>query len=219
MYKACIFDLDGTLLNTLPTIAYYSNKALKKFGFHEITTAQFQSICRLSFKDYYETLLLYGGCPQEDVEKFRDDIGHYDREIYIKDSLYLTEPFIGIPQIIENLKKKDIKLAILTNKPDQLAQSIVAATFGNVFDLCIGYTGLNFSKPDPRSLCNLIDQLSLPKEQCLYVGDTDIDIITANSAEVFSIAVTWGYQAVETLKAYNPCAIVSSPKEILSYFE
>jgi len=219
MYKACIFDLDGTLLNTLPTIAYNSNRSLKTFGFHQISEDVFQSMCGLSFKDYYESLLRHGGCPEEEIEELRDQIGNYDKKIYMEDPLYLTEPFPGILEILAALKQKGVKLAVLTNKPDQIAQNIVSAVFPNMFDACVGYTGLNHSKPDPRSLWELINRLSLEKQDCIYVGDTNIDILAANNAEVFSIAVDWGYQSADMLAESSPGALISSPQDLLQYFD
>ena len=219
MLKACILDLDGTLLNTLPTIAHYSNLALREFGFEEISAAHYQTMCRLPFHEYYETLLRYGGCPADEIESKRDPIGHYDRSIYLEDPLYLTEPFPGISDTLIRLKEKGIKLAVLTNKPDQIAQSVVSKLFPGTFDLCVGYTGSNHSKPDPRALWNIIKQMSLAKEECMYVGDTDIDVITANRAEVFSVAVSWGYQSADDLAELKPSLIISEPEELLSLFD
>lgn len=218
MYKACIFDLDGTLLYTLPTIVHYNNRALKKFGFNEISLDKCKQLCRLPYKEFYENLLLFGGCPEQDVEKYRDAVGSYDQKIYMEDMLYLTEPYPGITRLLEALKTKNIKLAVLTNKPDQIAKSVIGATFGGIFDLCVGQTPTNIPKPDPRSLWNVIEGLSLTREECVYVGDTDIDLITAKEAGVFSIAASWGYQPADVLQEYEPCAIISQPEEVLAYF-
>ena len=111
-YKACIFDLDGTLLNTLPTIVHYGNHTLKTFGFQEIEADYYGSICGLSFKEYYESLLRYGGCPEKDVEELADRVGHHDLEMYTKDPFYLTEPFAGVPEILTALKQRDVRLAV-----------------------------------------------------------------------------------------------------------
>ena len=218
MYKACIFDLDGTLLYTLPTIVHYNNRALKKFGFNEISIDKCKQLCRLPYKEFYENLLLFGGCPEQDVKKYRDAVGSYDQKIYMEDILYLTEPYPGTIRLLEALKVKDIKLAVLTNKPDQIAKSVIGATFDGIFDFCVGQTPTNIPKPDPRSLWNVIEGLSLTREECVYVGDTDIDLITAKEAGVFSIAASWGYQPAYVLQEYEPGAIISQPEEILKYF-
>lgn len=218
MYKACIFDLDGTLLNTLDTIAYYSNKALEHFGFQKLPQEKYQVLCRLSYKEYYETLLRFGGCPEGKIDELRDIIGAYDQKVYMEDYLYLTRPFDGISAVLKELKEKGITLAVLTNKPDHIAKNIIASLFPDMFHLCVGHIAGNPSKPDPHSLLALIQQLSLSKEECLYAGDTDIDILTAKRAEVFSIATAWGYQTIEMLQSQNPDVIIHRPEEILYYF-
>lgn len=217
-YKGCIFDLDGTLLNTIPTIMHYSNLSLKKFGFNEISMDKYRYLCRLSYKEYYKKLLLFGGCPNEDINKYLLDIGAYDQEIYLNDVIYLTEPFCGIIPLLKTLKSKGIKLAVLTNKPHQIAETLTTKYFESLFDLCVGYTPETISKPDPRSLLNLLEKLSLNRDDCIYVGDSDVDVKTAKNADVFSVAVDWGYQEIGVLQKLNPECIINTANDLLSFF-
>ena len=110
-------------------------------------------------------------------------------------------------------------MRLLTNKPDQAAQDLVSAFFPDTFDACIGYTGLQPAKPDPHSLWDLIDRLYLEKQHCIFTGDTEIDVNTANNAGIYSVGVTWGYQSAEGLIKYSPGALISAPGELLPYFE
>ncbi len=219
MYKACIFDLDGTLLNTLDTVIYYANQCLAKFGFGQISMEQCRALCRLTVKEYYSRLLEMGGCPTDKVESYIDPIREYDLGNYGGDPMYLTRPYEGVQELLIELQQKGILLAVLTNKPDSLAQPIVSANFSGRFQLCVGQTMTSIAKPDPRALWNVIDSLALPREACLYVGDTDVDLITANRAEIACVAAGWGYSTHEELKEHSPMAIAQSPLDLLAYFK
>lgn len=218
MYKACIFDLDGTLLNTLHTIAHYSNKALEHYGFEKLPMEKYQVLCRLSYKEYYETLLKFGGCPEDRIEDLYDQIGAYEHQAYLEDALYLTRPYEGISEILEKLTEKRITLAVLTNKPDHVAQKVITATFPDTFDLCVGQLPDQPAKPDPNALRRVVDLLGLQKNECIYIGDTDVDIKTAKGAGVYCVAAAWGYQPFEMLQENKPDAIIHTPQEILSYY-
>ncbi|MDF3002604.1 MAG: hydrolase, family variant 1 [Bacillota bacterium] len=218
MYKACIFDLDGTLLNTLHTIAHYSNKALEHFGFEKLPLEKYQVLCRLSYKEYYKTLLKFGGCPEDQTEDLYDQIGTYDHQAYLEDALYLTRPYEGINELLEKLAEKRITLAVLTNKPDHVAQKVITALFPDTFDLCVGQLPDQPAKPDPNALRRVVDLLGLQKDECIYVGDTDVDIKTAKGAGVYSIAAAWGYQPIEMLEKNEPDELIHRPEEVLAYY-
>lgn len=218
MYNACIFDLDGTLLNTLPTIAHYSNRTLIHFGFSPLLMEQYQLLCRLPYPEFYQTLLRLGGCPAGQVDELWDQAGQHDQQIYLEDPLHLTQPFAGIPETLQELQKRNVTLAVLTNKPHAAAAALVEKLFPETFDLCVGHQAGSISKPDPRALLDLAEKLNYAKEECVYVGDTDIDVKTAVSAQVFSIAALWGYQDEDILAPHHPDVMIAHPREILQYF-
>lgn len=218
MLTGCIFDLDGTLVNTLPTVHYYCNRSLAHFGLGAVTMEQCRSLCRLSIAEFYPGLLRYGGCPEDKIESLREPIRQYDLESYLQDIHYLTEPFAGIEETLRRLKAAGVVTAALTNKPAPLAESLLTSLFPGLLDAIAGQTPETISKPDPRSLTNLLDQLGLTVDQALYVGDTDVDMLTAQNAGVAACAVTWGYQTREELQAFHPAYTIDTPQALCPIF-
>ena len=201
MLRACIFDLDGTLADTLPTVHHYCCSSLTHFGLGPVTLDQCRGLCRLSIAEFYPQLLRLGGCPEERVESLREPIRQYDLESYLQDIFYLTRPYPGTDRLLGQLRELGIVTAVLTNKPAPLAQSLMTALFPGLLDEIDGQTPESVSKPDPRSLTGLLDRLGVDRADCLYVGDTDVDMRTAQGAEVSVCAVTWGYQTREIGRA------------------
>lgn len=214
MFRACIFDLDGTLADTLPTVHHYCNLSLAHFGLGEVTLEQCQGLCRLSAAEFYSRLLRMGGCPEDRVEELREPIRAYDLSIYMKDFRSLTEPFPGVEELLRRLKERGVISAVLTNKPAPLAAALMADLFPGLLTLVAGQVPGSIAKPDPRSLTGLIERLRLEREECLYIGDTDVDMITAINADVPKCAVTWGYQGPQELAAYSPEYTVDTPGEL-----
>lgn len=219
MLTGCIFDLDGTLVDTLPTVHYYCNRTLTHFGLGEVTLDQCRSLCRLSIAEFYPGLLRYGGCPEDRIEALREPIRQYDLEGYLQDIHYLTKPYPGIEDTLRRLRAAGVVTAALTNKPAPLAESLLTSLFPGLLDAIAGQTPDSISKPDPRSLTNLLDRLGLKVDQALYVGDTDVDMRTAQNAGAAACAVTWGYQTREELQAFHPDYIVDTPNALCSIFQ
>lgn len=217
-FKACIFDLDGTLLNTLPTIHHYANRSLTHFGLRSVTFQDCKALCRLSISQFYHKLLLLGGCPEEAVDALKPLIRDYDLKIYLQDFTYLTEPYDDVIDTMRTLKSRNILIGVLSNKPDKLAQALISIFFDGLVDICIGQTPDSVSKPDAKSMDKIKQGLSLQKDEIVYVGDTDVDMQTAINAEVFSVAVTWGYQPCESLMPFCPNFIAEKPTDLLKLF-
>ncbi|MBS6547218.1 MAG: HAD family hydrolase [Butyricicoccus pullicaecorum] len=217
-FRACIWDLDGTLFYTLPTIHYYCNQSLAHFGFHSVTLDDCRSLCRLSIAQFYHRLLELGGCPPEDVAQLQPLIRDYDCACYLKNFTYLTEPYDGIRETLTALHEKGIKNGILTNKPNPLSQSLAERFFGDLIDLCIGQTPESISKPDSRSMDETLAVLGVSRAEVLYVGDTDVDMQTARNTGVAAAAVTWGYQPADMLLPYHPEFVVEHPTELIPLF-
>lgn len=217
-FRACIFDLDGTLLYTLPTIHHYCNKSLAHFGLDSISMADCQNLCRLSIAHFYHRLLELGGCPPERIPELAPHIRDYDCAAYLEDFTYLTEPYAGIPELLQALRARGIPTGVLTNKPNAVAQSVVRHFFGDLLSVCVGQTPDSISKPDPRSMDSIFTALSRKPGEVLYVGDTDVDMQTAANTEVAAAAVAWGYQPLEHLLTYQPALIARHPMDILKFF-
>ena len=153
-FRACVWDLDGTLLYTLPTIHHYCNQSLRHFGFHGITLDECRDLCRLSIAEFYHKLLKLGGCPPDRVAALQPAIRDYDCAAYLSDFTYLTQPYAGVCETLAELNRRGIKNAVLTNKPNAVACALIDRFFGDAMELCVGQTPETISKPDPHwTLC------------------------------------------------------------------
>lgn len=217
-FRACVWDLDGTLFYTLPTIHHYCNLSLAHFGLGSITLDACRDLCRLSIAAFYPRLLTLGGCPAGDVARLAPALRDYDCASYLQDFAYLTEPYPGIKQTLAALRAKGIKNGVLTNKPDAIAQALVGRFLGDAIDVCIGQTPESISKPDPRSMDGVLSALGVSRDEVLYVGDTDVDMQTAQNTHVAAAAALWGYQPREALAPYAPDFFLSAPTELIALF-
>lgn len=217
-YKACVWDLDGTLLYTLPTVQHYANRSLRHFGFHEITEVQCRDLCRYSISEFYKQLLKLGGCPREKIELLHDAVRDYDCSSYLQDSAYLTQPYEGICQVLDQLRSRGIRQAVLTNKPHNIASFLIGHFFAEKMDICIGQTPTSISKPDSHCLDGLLQQMKLRKEDILYIGDTDVDMKTGCNVGIATAAACWGYQPKEVLLRYSPEVVLDHPTDLLKIF-
>lgn len=218
-FRACVWDLDGTLLYTLPTIHHYCNLSLAHFGFHGVTLDECRSLCRLSIAHFYHELLALGGCPAEEIGQLQPAIRDYDCAAYLADSAYLTDPYEGIRKTLEALRAKGVKNAVLTNKPDAVACSLIGHFFGGLIDICVGQTPDSISKPDSRSMDGVLQALGVSQDEVVYIGDTDVDMQTAHNTHTTAAAAAWGYQPLSMLLPYEPTFIVRTPQELIPIFQ
>lgn len=217
MVKACIFDLDGTLCDSLTTIAYFANKALKHFGLCEIETEEYKYMIGNGYKNLIIKMLKYLDVYTEELFS---KVADYYFEIYDNNPLYLTAPYEGIMEMLSNMANKGIKTAILSNKPHNATLNVAKEIL----------TGINFSyvqgqtegvplKPSPEALLNIIDALGVDKSECLYIGDTSTDIETGKNAEVKTVGVLWGFRTEKELKDAGADLIAALPEDITKFAE
>ncbi len=213
MYKACIFDLDGTLVNTLHSIAHYGNLALSYYGLQEIPTEDYKDFCGYHTDEFYRRMLKHINIENQSII---NRVKKLNNELYDKDVLYKIEAYQGISSLINTLRNRGIKLAVLSNKPHATTQNIVYSLFGkDTFEQCYGQREGFPGKPDSAPLLKLIDELNLNKDDCVYVGDTSIDIETGKNAGVLTVGVSWGFRDKAHLESHGADMIVSTPEEIL----
>ena len=213
MKKLYIFDLDGTLLNTIKTIAYYGNYALKTNGISEIEIEKYNYFAGNGAKTLIKRMLKYNGIEQEEVfEKVFKDYN----EAYNKNTTYLTTVFDGLKESLDKIKNNGAKLAVLSNKPHYATVSVTEALFGKgYFDLILGQRENIPIKPDPYGVFEIIKHFNVSKEECIYVGDTRTDMETGKNADLFTIGVLWGFRDEEELKTFGADMIIKEPCELL----
>ncbi len=212
MIRACIFDMDGTVADTLTTITYFANQALSKYGLPTIETEQFKLMVGNGASVLVRRMMDKVGGPDELYDQVRDAYNiAYDNNF-----MYLTEPYDGILPMLQGLKAKGIKTAIVSNKPDSTACKISEELFGDLIDCCRGGREGVPLKPSPQAVIQTMEELRVRPEECLYVGDTATDMETGKNAGIYTIGVRWGFRGEQELREAKADAIVSSPAEILA---
>lgn len=216
MIKACIFDMDGTVSNTINSIAYFANNALNKAGFPSIETEVYKKLVGNGAKVLVERMLKTVGADECYYEKVAEE---YNTK-YDNDFLYLTEPYEGIIDMLKKLKEKGIKVAILSNKPHSTACKVSDALFGaELIDICYGGRDGVALKPDPSGVFEIMNELDVSKEECLYIGDTATDMKTGKGADLYTVGVLWGFRDREELENSGADVIISHPSEIVNIAE
>ena len=212
MIKACIFDMDGTVANTINSISYFANKALLKAGLPEIETEKYNILVGDGAKVLVERMLDTVGASRD----LYDEVANEYNSTYNADFLYLTEPYDGIIDMMHELQKKGIKITIFSNKPHRTAIKVSDALFPNgMIDICYGAREGVKLKPDPQGVYEILEKLALKPEECLYIGDTGTDMMTGKAAGLYTIGVLWGFRGREELEENGADAIIKHPAEIM----
>lgn len=208
----CIFDLDGTLLNTLPTIAHYGNCALVKFGFPEIKEERYKTLVG-DGRDVliHRMLAEFNSGTDENFEKVR---AAYD-SLYEADYMYLAKPYSHIKEMLGGLKERGVKLAVLSNKPDNVARPIVQSVFGDIFSEIWGKRDDFPTKPDPTAALEICRIMNEDASDTVFIGDTSVDIITGKNAGFYTIGVEWGFRDRKELEDAGADFIAKSALDIV----
>ena len=209
-YKACVFDLDGTLLDTLPDLVRLTNQVLEEYGYPTYSKQEIQS-----FVGNGGHALMRQAIPATEPEEKVESALREWKDRYQRSATLLTNPYPFIPEILMELKQKGVKLAVLSNKFDAGANVVVNEKLPGLFDIVRGESPECPRKPNPQGLLNLLEDLRVEKSEVLYIGDSEGDMVTARAAGVCAIGVTWGYQDVERLRDGGAEYIVDDPRKIL----
>lgn len=212
MIEAVVFDLDGTLLDTLEDLKEAVNVALRTFDMPERTLNEIREFVGNGVKK-----LMIRAVP--DGEKNPDFEGAFlkFKEYYALHSNDKTEPYPGIIELLTQLKYQGIKMAIVSNKIDFAVKDLSRIYFADYMDAAIGDTDGIQRKPAPDTVYKALDELGVRRENAIYVGDSDVDILTAQNSGLDCISVTWGFRDREFLILNGAETLVDSPTEILSY--
>jgi len=213
--KTCIFDLDGTLTDTLESLAFSVKETLKEMGLPQITTDECRSFVGNGARYLMERSLEAAG--DRELSRIEEGMEVYGR-IFDENCTYHVTPYQGIPELLQSLKEKGVLLAVLSNKPHEQAVKVVKEIFGERwFDYVSGQQEGIEKKPDPAGVIHIMETLKLTNEECLYVGDSEVDVRTGNNAGVRTIIVSWGFRTREELKEAGARTVIDSPLELLSY--
>ena len=213
--KACIFDLDGTLTNTLESMTYSVNLTLEEMGLSKITKDQ----CRLFVGNGARVLLEKSlkAAGDTDASRIEEGMEIYGR-IFDRNCTYHVTPYEGIPEMLKALKDKGIHLAVLSNKPDRQTVKVVKAIFGEeLFDYAQGQKEGIRRKPEPDGVWYLMEQMHVSKEECLYIGDSEVDAATGRNAGLKTIGVLWGFRDRKTLETAGADDLIDRPDELLQF--
>lgn len=216
-YRACIFDLDGTLADTLHSIAYFGNSALKAFGFPSIPVADYRLLVGNGADVLMDRMLRRVGAAlsPEERRRFR---AVYDR-LYAADPLALVGAYPGLPEVLERQRQKGRKLAVLSNKPDDMTQVIARELYGGVLHAAYGQRPEFPTKPDPAAVLALAKELGVSPQETLYIGDSGVDMDTARRAGMDSCGVLWGFRDREELLAHGAMYLAGDPAQLEGIME
>lgn len=213
MYKACIFDLDGTLTDTLDSLTFSVNETMKELGLPEITREQCRMFVGNGAKVLIRRTLQAAGVSE--TEYFDRTFQTFQR-IFDENCTYQVKPYEGITPLLYELKEQGMKLGVLSNKPDRQAVHVVEQIFGGgTFDIVWGQREGVPRKPDPSALLDMAGKLEADLAETVYIGDSEVDIETGKAAGARTILVSWGFRSREELKKAGAEQIVDSAREIL----
>ncbi len=212
MIKAVIFDLDGTLLDSLKDIANTCNIILEKRGYKTLSLDDYRRFVGKGVDHLIKRIM-----EASQVEKYLfDDFMADYYEVYKKESIKETEIYPGIEDLLKELIDMGISINVLSNKPHKQVVDLMPIYFDeSIFDIIYGKHNDLPAKPDPTLLRKMVKELKLKKNEILYVGDTKTDMETALNAGVASVGVLWGFRDEPELVQAKASYIVSSPNEIV----
>lgn len=213
--KAVIFDLDGTLSDSIHSIKYCTDRALAPLGFGPFSEDDYKYFVG----DGAATLIrrALGASGDEVGVYFEDTFARY-KELFAVDCMYEVKPYEGIVELLNALKERGVKLAVFSNKPHAETIRVIEYLFGkDMFDVLHGQIEGVPIKPDPTGAFRIMEQLSLQPEEVLYLGDTATDMKTGKGAGLFTIGALWGFRKREELEENHADAIIGHPLELLEY--
>jgi len=210
-YDTYIFDLDGTLLDTLGDLAASTNYALRTHGMPEHSIDDIRRFVGNGVRKLMERAV-----PQGEQNPLFDQALTTFRVHYTKHSIDTTKPYPGIIQLLTTLKEEGKMVAVVSNKFDAATKALCNHYFHSLVDVAIGESERVRKKPAPDTVEEALRVLGVTKEKAVYVGDSDVDILTASNSGIPCISVTWGFRDRDFLIANGAVCLVEKPEEILN---
>lgn len=211
--KNVLFDLDGTVLDTLPDLVVAANYALTKLGYPSQTYEQVRRAIGHGIRNLLKDLM---HCEDKDtLEKCRAVF----KEYYDKNKAVHTHPYDGMPELISYLKERGVRVFVISNKYDDAAKDLVRKFYGDLFDGIYGSIDDMPPKPDRAVFDKVCEENSLLPRECLYVGDSEVDVQFAKNCSVPLVAVSWGFRTKEELEQFDLSDCVADTAELKGVLE
>lgn len=217
MYRCCMFDLDGTLVNTIHALTRTINLTLARYGLGPIQDENTKVFVGDGYKKFVERALSY--CGDVELSHLESAVYTYDA-LFKENSLYRIEAYDGMKELLDRLKAEGIKIAVVTNKGHERAIENIELVYGReYFDLITGEQDGVRRKPDPAMALMTAEKLGVMPSECLYFGDTNTDMKTGINAGMDTVGVTWGFRGRSELEAFHPKFIIDKPGDIWAAIE
>lgn len=216
MKKLVIFDLDGTLLNTIADLAHSTNYALEKNGFPTHQLGEYNYFVGNGINKLFERALPEGEKTEENIAKIRRDfLAHYD--VHNADN---SRPYEGIPELLLALQEKGVQIAVASNKYQAATSKLVGYFFPNIhFTAVLGQREGVKTKPDPGIVAEIREKAQVDAADTLYIGDSNVDMQTAINSGVDGCGVTWGFRPASELESFHPKYIAQKASDILDMLD
>lgn len=214
-FQAVIFDLDGTLLNSLEDIADSMNRVLEEMGEKPHSVQSYKYFTGEGIYPMVERAL-----PPEKKDKSTiDQCVHRMKEVYSQRWFVKSRLYAGIHHLLDELSRREVKMNVLSNKPDEFTKRVVSHFLREWrFERVMGGNSSRPKKPHPQGALQISRDLGLSPPQCLYLGDTGTDMKTARSAEMFAVGALWGFREKKELVRSGALEVVKHPSEVLNFF-
>lgn len=212
MFKLCIFDLDGTLCDTLESISHCGNLALKDMGLPQASLEDYKLFVGDGVDMLMRRMLRF--CGDEKAAGF-DELKRRYTEYFREGCLYRVVPYPGIVKALEDLQEMGAVMAVLSNKQHENTKDVILRVFGEYYFQCVQGQCEEFPrKPDPTAALFIAEKLGAKPEECLYIGDTSTDMRTGKAAGMYTVGVLWGFRGQEELEEAGADEIVLLPSEL-----
>ena len=215
MIKAVLFDLDGTLVNSLTDLADSTNFALEKLGYPTHETEKYKYFVGDGIPMLIKRALPEGERTKETQAQCLELFMSRYREHYFDK----TDAYDGIKELLLGLKSEGFKIAVISNKAQEMAQKVVSKVFGDIFDSVAGKREGYKAKPDPALMLEIIGELGVTPESCVLIGDSGMDMAAAVNGKVTGIGVLWGFRTETELRQNGADYIADTPAQILNIIE
>ncbi|MCI9232188.1 MAG: HAD family hydrolase [Lachnospiraceae bacterium] len=213
--KVVIFDLDGTLSDSIHSIKYSGDRTMEKFGYGPFSEEQYKYFVGDGARNLVKRALAAGG--DTELAHFEEAYALY-REIFRENCMYRVRPYEGIPELLATLKVQHVKIAVLSNKPHAETVNVVETLYGKgYFDVIEGQKEGLAIKPSPDGVFRILERLSLGAEDLLYLGDTATDMKTGKGAGAFTVGALWGFRDRAELEEGGADAVIEHPLELLRF--